>query len=447
MQVRSPKKWDRLRSAILDTNPVQASGRVVGMIGMVTEVEGVRASVGDICAIETGRHSEPLVAEVVGFRQDKLLLMPFNSTSGVGKGSVVFPSGKPLTIPVGEQLLGRVMGALGEELDGKGPILSAHWKTLDNLAPSPLERRPINTMLETGVKAVDAILPCGMGQRMGIFSGSGVGKSVLLGMICRNAISDVNVIALIGERGREVREFVDNILGKKGMSKSVVVAVTSDRSPVLRVKGAEAAMTIAEYFRDQGLNVLFMMDSVTRYAMAQREIGLAVGEPPTARGYTPSVFAKLPALLERAGNGSRGSITGFYSVLVEGDDISADPLTDAIRAILDGHIVLSRRLANANLYPAVDILESISRLAPVFLTADRKARRERILKWYTDYREAEDLINIGAYEKGSNPDIDIAVTMCKELREFFRQDLLESSSFENTSTSLAGLIAAVGSRS
>jgi len=433
-------KWQVMRDVMIGSEPIQSTGRVVGMVGLVVEAEGVRASVGDICRIETGTKMDELIAEVVGFRDKRLLLMPFSQVKGIGAGSVVHPGGKPVSIPVGEALLGRVIGALGEPIDGKGDIHAGEWRSLDNLAPSPLERKPINKMIETGIKAIDSIHPCGMGQRMGIFSGSGVGKSVLLGMICRNAVSDVNVIALIGERGREVREFVENILGEEGLKKSVIVAVTSDRSPVMRVKGAETAMAIAEYFRDQGKNVMFMMDSVTRYAMAQREIGLAVGEPPTARGYTPSVFAKLPALLERAGNGSSGSITGFYTVLVEGDDISADPLTDAIRAILDGHIVLSRRLANTNHFPAIDILESISRLAPVFLAEDQKIRRDKVLKWFADYREAEDLINIGAYEKGSNPSIDSAIDMNSKLGEYFRQDISEKVVFRKNESLLSGIV-------
>ncbi len=416
------------------------------MVGLVAEVEGVSASVGDICLIETGRNTPPIFAEVVGFRDEKLLIMPIEKTFGIGEGSSVYPTGKMLSIPVGEELLGRVIDSVGEPLDGKPRIVTGEYRPLESFAPSPLTRRPINRILETGIKVIDAIVPCGLGQRMGIFAGSGVGKSVLLGMICRYAASDVNVIALIGERGREVREFVDNILGIEGMKKSVVVVATSDRSPVMRVKGAETAMTIAEYFRDMGKNVLFIMDSITRYAMAQREIGLAIGEPPTARGYTPSVFAKLPALLERAGSSAAGSITGLYSVLVEGDDVSADPLTDAVRAILDGHIILSRKLANMGQYPAVDVLESVSRLAPVLLNEEQKSRREKVLKWFADYREAEDLINIGAYEKGSNPSIDEAIEMTSRLRRLFKQDIGESFSLRQTEMELSSIIGNNGAK-
>ncbi|OQX84930.1 MAG: hypothetical protein B6D63_03530 [Candidatus Latescibacteria bacterium 4484_7] len=434
------KRWDHLHSVVRKINPVLSSGRVTSMVGLVAEVEGVSASVGDLCRIETGRNTESIVAEVVGFRDERLLVMPLERTIGVGEGSPVFPLGKRLDVPVGEQLLGRVIGALGEPLDGNPQIVAGEWRPLDGLAPSPMTRRPIKSILETGIKVVDSTVPTGIGQRMGIFAGSGVGKSVLLGMICRYARSDVNVIALIGERGREVREFVDNILGRKGLEKSVVVVATSDRSPVMRVKGAETAMTIAEYFRDMGKNVLFIMDSVTRYAMAQREIGLAIGEPPTSRGYTPSVFAKLPALLERAGSSANGSITGFYSVLVEGDDVSADPLTDAVRAILDGHIILSRRIANTGQYPAVDVLESVSRLASALLNERQQQVREKVLRWFANYREAEDLINIGAYERGSNPTIDEAIEMTQKLREFFRQPIEQSFSFAETEKALMNIV-------
>jgi len=433
-------RWGLLKTTVRNANLVQPVGRVSSVVGLVVEVGGLRASVGDICTIDTGRHTRSVTAEVVGFRDEKLLLMPFEKVVGISEGSAAYHSGKPFNVPVGEGLLGRVIGALGEPLDGKGPVFTSGWRSLDALAPSPLDRLPIDKQLETGVKIVDAIVPCGLGQRMGIFSGSGVGKSVLLGMISRYARSDVNVVALIGERGREVREFVENVLGRDGLRRSVVVTVTSDRSPVMRVKGAESAMAIAEYFRDMGLNVLFIMDSITRYAMALREIGLAVGEPPTARGYTPSVFAKLPAILERAGNGSRGSITGLYSVLIEGDDISADPLTDAIRAILDGHVVLSRKLANMGLYPAVDILESVSRLAPELLDGRQSKRRDGILKWFADYREAEDLINIGAYESGSNPEVDKAIEMVGRLRGFFRQNIKDSSPLSYTEDCLGTII-------
>jgi len=437
MQEQLQKRWDRLQSTVSQINPVRVCGRVTSMVGLISEIEGVSASVGDICLIETGRNSPPVYAEVVGFREGKLLAMPLEKAIGIGEGNAVYPTGRVLSVPVGEELLGRVIDSVGEPIDGKSRIVTREYRPLESFAPSPLSRRPINRILETGVKVIDSIVPCGIGQRMGIFAGSGVGKSVLLGMICRNASSDVNVIALIGERGREVREFVDNVLGPEGLKKSVIVVATSDRSPVMRVKGAETAMTIAEYFRDMGKNVLFIMDSITRYAMAQREIGLAIGEPPTSRGYTPSVFAKLPALLERAGSSAHGSITGLYSVLVEGDDVSADPLTDAVRAILDGHIILSRKIANTGHYPAIDVLESVSRLAPVLLNEEQQRRREKVLRWFANYREAEDLINIGAYERGSNPEIDEAIEKTNQLMDFFKQSVDESFTLSETERALS----------
>jgi len=440
MQEQLQKRWDRLLLTVSQINPVRVCGRVTSMVGLVSEIEGVSASVGDICLIETGRNSPPVYAEVVGFREGKLLAMPLEKAIGIGEGNAVYPTGRVLSVPVGEELLGRVIDSVGEPIDGKSRIVTREYRPLESFAPSPLSRRPINRILETGVKVIDSIVPCGIGQRMGIFAGSGVGKSVLLGMICRNASSDVNVIALIGERGREVREFVDNVLGPEGLKKSVIVVATSDRSPVMRVKGAETAMTIAEYFRDMGKNVLFIMDSITRYAMAQREIGLAIGEPPTSRGYTPSVFAKLPALLERAGSSAHGSITGLYSVLVEGDDVSADPLTDAVRAILDGHIILSRKIANTGHYPAIDVLESVSRLAPVLLNEEQQRRREKVLRWFANYREAEDLINIGAYERGSNPEIDEAIEKTNQLMDFFKQSVNEAFALSETEQALSQII-------
>ncbi len=440
MKNQLQRRWSHLRRTVNRTGTIQRVGRVSSVVGLVAEVEGIRARVGEMCKLVTGYDQEAVVAEVVGFRDNRLLLMPFQKTSGIGEGCEVIPTGMQLRVPVGDALLGRVIGAVGEPVDGLGSIPASGLMDLQNIAPPPMERRPIDTILETGIKIIDTVVPCGIGQRMGIFSGSGVGKSVLLGMICRHASSDVNVVALIGERGREVGEFVNNVLGREGLKKSVVVAVTSDRSPVLRVKGAESAMAIAEYFRNQGLDVLFLMDSITRYAMAQREIGLSIGEPPTSRGYTTSVFAKLPALLERAGRARRGSITGLYSVLVEGDDVSADPLTDSIRAILDGHVVLSRSIANSGIYPAVDILNSVSRLAPVLHNREQSIRRDKVIKWYSDYREAEDLINIGAYQRGSSPEIDQAIDMTSRLNRFFGQRIDESFSFQESERELAGLI-------
>jgi flagellum-specific ATP synthase len=440
MEGQLQSRWNHLRKTVSNTGIIERVGRVTSVVGLVIQVEGIRSSVGEVCKIIVGGRDKDITAEVVGFKDDKLLLMPFEKTTGIGEGCEVLSTGVQLKIPVGNGLLGRVIGPGGEPIDGKGRIRASESVTIQNTAPSPLEREPIDSIMESGIKVIDTVVPCGIGQRMGIFSGSGVGKSILLGMICRHSSSDVNVVALIGERGREVGEFVNNVRGEKGLRNSVVVAVTSDRSPVSRVKGAESAMAIAEYFRDRGLNVLFLMDSITRYAMAQREIGLSVGEPPTSRGYTTSVFAKLPALLERAGRAKNGSITGLYSVLVEGDDVSADPLTDSIRAILDGHVVLSRSIANSGIYPAVDILNSVSRLAPILLTREQSIRRDKVIKWYSDYREAEDLINIGAYQKGSSTEIDEAIEMTGRLNRFFSQGIRESFSFEKSEQMLSQII-------
>jgi len=440
MSVQLKNKIARMRSVVRECNPVRKAGQVVSKIGIILEVEGLDCSVGDLCLIDRGGSQPPVRAEVTGFRDDRLLLIPYDRMDGIGEGLDVYPAGGALDIPPGEMLLGRVVDGTGKPQDDLGNISTDINIPVNNLAPLPLRRRPITEPLETGIKVVDSILTCGRGQRMGVFSGSGLGKSVLLGMMCRNADSDVNVIALIGERGREVREFVRDTLGPEGIRKSVVIAATSDRSAVERIKGVEVAVSVAEYFRDRGKDVLLILDSLTRYAMAQREVGLAIGEPPTARGYTPSVFSNLARILERAGNGERGSITGIYSVLVEGDDVSADPLTDAIRAILDGHIILSRKMANSACYPAVDILTSISRLAPQLLNDEQKRRREKVLEWYGRYRESEDLINIGAYKKGTNPEVDTAIEKYRVLRDFFRQDIDSSFSMGETERQLSEIV-------
>jgi flagellum-specific ATP synthase len=340
-------------------------------------------------------------------------------------------SGKSFSVPVGKKLLGRVIDGLGRPIDGKGWIEAEEIRSIYNQPPEPLERKRITEALATGIRAIDALLTCGKGQRIGIFAGSGVGKSTLMGMIARNTSADVNVIALIGERGREVRDFIEKELGEGGLSKSVVVVATSDKPPLIRVKSALVAITIAEYFRDQGLDVMFMMDSLTRVAMAQREVGLAIGEPPTTKGYTPSVFALLPKLVERAGTSSKGSITALYTVLVEGDDLS-EPIADSARSILDGHIVLSRKLANMGHYPAIDPLESISRLMPDIVSEKHRKSAEEIIDLLATFREAEDLINIGAYVRGSNPKIDKAIQMIDKIREFLKQDVKEKAEFEDS---------------
>ena len=401
-------------------------GRVQSIVGLLVEATGVEAAVGELCHIyeHPSPESRRVKAEVVGIRGRTSILMPLEETIGLRAGSLVKTSALPLTVPVGMQLLGRVIDANGKPLDGLGPLRLTEHRAVQNEPPDPLSRRMIDTALPTGVRAIDAFLTQGKGQRVGIFAGSGVGKSTLLGMIARRARADVNVIALIGERGREVQEFIRDNLGEAGLARSVVVAVTGDQAAMSRVKGASVAIAIAEYFRDQGQDVLLMMDSVTRVAMAQREIGLAVGEPPTTRGYTPSVFALLPRLLERAGTGPTGSITGFFTVLVDQDDMN-DPISDAVRGILDGHIVLSRELAHANHYPAIDVLQSVSRLMPRITSPDELALAGTARSLLAAYREAEDLIRIGAYQRGSNAETDRAITAHPILQRFLCQTVDE----------------------
>ncbi len=407
-----------------ETRVVESRGRVVQLIGLVIESQGPLASVGEVCRIESARNEGSTLAEVVGFRNNHVLLMPLGEVRGLHPGSDVIALGMPLQVPVGEGLKGRVMDGLGNPLDGFGPINSERSVSANFLPPHPLKRQRIQQLFETGVRAIDTLIPCGRGQRLGIFAGSGVGKSTLLGMIASRAEADVNVIALIGERGREVREFLGKELDEPGRRKSVVVVATSNEPALARVKGALAAMAIAEYFRDAGKNVLLMMDSVTRFAMAQREIGLAVGEPPATRGYTPSVFSLLPQLLERAGTGERGSMTGLFTVLVEADDMN-DPIADAVRSILDGHIVLTRELASQNHYPAIDILQSVSRLVRDLCTPQQLALAAQVRESLALYRKNQDLINIGAYPAGSNTAIDRAIRLFDPLNQFLRQPVTE----------------------
>ena len=371
------------------------------------------------------------LAEVVGFKNNRVLSMALGDINRISPGSEIVAMGKTFSIPVGRKLLGRVIDGLGHPIDGKGWIEADEMRSIYNQPPAPLERSRITQPIATGIRAIDSLLTCGKGQRIGIFAGSGVGKSTLMGMIARHSNADVNVIALIGERGREVRDFIEKELGDSGLSKSVVVVATSDKPPLIRVKSALVATAIAEYFRDQGFDVMFMMDSLTRVAMAQREVGLAIGEPPTTKGYTPSVFALLPKLVERAGTSSKGSITALYTVLVEGDDFN-EPIADFSRSILDGHIVLSRKLANMGHYPAIEPLESISRLMPDIVSTEHKKSAEKIIDILATYREAEDLINIGAYVRGSNPKIDKALQMIEKIREFLRQDMKEKAEFEDS---------------
>jgi flagellum-specific ATP synthase len=404
------------------TNTVRQFGKVTQVVGLVIESAGPAVSIGRLCNIENRENGTLVKAEVVGFRDNRILLMPYGPISGITPGAIVTSISEQLRIPVGPELVGRILGGLGQPIDDRGPIVCA---TTRSIRPIPAMRRQrITEPLRTGVKAIDLLSTVGKGQRMGIFAGSGVGKSVLMGIMARASSAQINVIALVGERGREVREFIERDLGPEGMRRSIVVAVTSDQPALIRIKGAMVATTIAEYFRDQGKDVMLLMDSVTRLAMAQREIGLAVGEPPATKGYTPSVFAMLPTILERAGNSEKGSVTGLYTVLVEGDDFN-EPISDAVRSILDGHVALSRKLAALGQYPAVDILDSISRLMKDVATPEEIELAGRVRQLVATYREAEDLINIGAYVRGSNPRIDFAISKIEAINTFFRQKIHE----------------------
>ncbi|CCO09167.1 flagellar protein export ATPase FliI [Desulforamulus hydrothermalis] len=415
---------------------IKPIGQVTRVIGLMIEVQGIIARIGEVCDIVV-QDAAPVKAEVVGFRDRHSLLMPLGELRGIYPGSAVVPTGRQLTVKVGRHLLGKVLDGLGRPFNAAADEPGEDFP-VDNRPPQPLQRQRIQTVLPTGVRAVDGLLTCGRGQRMGIFAGSGVGKSTLLGMIARHGSADVNVIGLIGERGREVLEFLEEDLGPAGLAKSVIVAATSDQPALVRLKGAFVATAIAEYFRDQGLDVMLLMDSVTRFAMAQREVGLAVGEPPATKGYTPSVFALLPRLLERSGMGQRGSVTAFYTVLVDGDDLN-EPIADAVRGILDGHIVLTRRLAAANHYPAIDVLQSVSRLMPELAAEEHKARAGLLRDLLATYNQAEDLINIGAYVKGSNPKIDEAIEKHDSIIRFLKQTPSEYSSYEETLNQLAAL--------
>ena len=400
------------------------AGKLTRVVGLTLEAVGCRAAIGALCRIDT--QDGTLEAEVVGFSGDRLFLMPSEQLKGVIPGARVVPVTEEHGIPVGMNLLGRVIDGIGQPLDGLGPILAAQTVQFAQTRINPLARRPIHRPMDVGVRAINAVLTVGQGQRMGLFAGSGVGKSVLLGMMTRGSVADVVVVGLIGERGREVKEFIEEILGAEGRERAVVVAAPADASPLMRLKGCETALAIAEYFRDQGLNVLLLMDSLTRYAQAQREIALAVGEPPATKGYPPSVFAKLPALVERAGNGNdgQGSITAFFTVLTEGDDLQ-DPIADAARAILDGHIVLSRELADAGHYPAIDIEKSISRVMPQVTSAEHQGLARALKQYYSLYQQNRDLITIGAYSQGADPRIDRAINQKPYLDRFLQQGMRE----------------------
>ncbi|MFC4768785.1 flagellar protein export ATPase FliI [Effusibacillus consociatus] len=417
-------------------------GKVVQVIGLTIESIGPTAKVGDICWIYPVNRSTPCMAEVVGFRDDRVLLMPLGDLGAIGPGSEVRGTGRSLQVPVGKPLLGRILNGVGIPIDDLGPLPCKDEKPTDNDPPNPLTRPTIRSPLSVGVRSIDGLLSVGRGQRIGIFAGSGVGKSTLLGMIARNTSADVNVIALIGERGREVREFIEKDLGAEGMARSVLVVATSDQPALIRIKGALIATTIAEYFRDQGLHVNLMMDSCTRFAMAQREIGLAVGEPPATKGYTPSVFALLPKLLERAGTGAGGTITGFYTVLVDGDDMN-DPIADAVRGILDGHVVLSRELANKGHFPAIDVLASVSRVMNDLAAPEHRKAAVAFKKLAAIYRDAEDLIRIGAYQAGSNREIDLAIELRERMNRFVRQEVDDKSDYVSSIQELIDLFEGV----
>lgn len=403
-------------------------GQVEKITGLVIESSGPTASIGELCHV-TMPSGKSIRAEVVGFQGKKVLLMPLEETVGIHPGSYVSLAEEPFTVEVGRAILGRILDGTGKPIDGLGPLSTKNRQPVHNMPPNPLQRERVTEPIATGIRIIDTLLTCGLGQRVGIFAGSGVGKSVLLGMIARNTSADVNVIGLIGERGREVRDFIERDLGEEGLKRSVIVAVTSEQAALVRVKGALVVTAIAEYFASLGLNVMLMMDSVTRVAMAQREVGLAIGEPPTTKGYTPSVFSMLPRLLERAGNFQKGSITGLYTVLVDGDDMN-DPIADAVRSILDGHVVLSRKLASAGHYPAIDVLQSISRVMTDVVPQAQSKNANRIKEILATYYESEDLINIGAYVKGSNPKIDHALGMINQIFDFTKQDVSEKTSFE-----------------
>lgn len=421
--------FNKLSSRVDSANTIKLTGKVKKVVGLTIEVEGLQAFVGELCKISTGSKKEVL-AEVVGFKDNCILLMPLGDLTGVAPGSEVEATNEVLNVKVGFELLGSVLDGLGRKLDGTKLDCDTSYP-LDNDPPNPLTRNRIDSIMTTGVRAIDAFLTCGVGQRIGIFAGSGVGKSTLLGMIAKYSDADVNVIGLVGERGREVKEFIEKDLGEEGLKKSVVVVATSDQPPLLRLKGAFTATAIAEYYRDQGLKVMLMMDSVTRFAMAQREVGLTIGEPPATKGYTPSVFAKLPRLMERAGMSDKGSITAFYTVLVDGDDFN-EPIADAVRGILDGHIVLSRTLAGKNHYPAIDVLNSISRLMSEIAEDDHKSAASFARDLMATYKNSEDLINIGAYVRGSNKKIDLAIQYNDEITNFLKQGMKEHLSFNES---------------
>lgn len=431
--------YTKYKNAVSTHDFIKYSGRVSQVVGLTIESVGPAVKLGEVCHIYPLKSQTPIIAEVVGFKNNIVSLMPLGDMSGIGPGSKVEATGKPLMVKVDNSLLGRILDGLGNPIDGKKDIDSKLYYSVQNTPPNPLTRKNIRDVLPMGVKCIDGLLTIGKGQRVGIFAGSGVGKSTLMGMVARNTKADVNVIALVGERGREVREFIENDLQDEGLARSVVIVATSDQPALVRLKAAQLATSIAEYFRDQGKDVMLMMDSLTRFAMAQREVGLAVGEPPVTRGYTPSVFAIMPKLLERAGTSDIGSITGLYTVLVDGDDMN-EPIADTVRGILDGHIVLSRSLANRNHYPAVDVLASISRVMPSIINKEQKRLAGEIKNLMAVYKDAEDLINIGAYVKGSNSSIDRAMEKIIYINNFLKQETFEKIEMDEVLSAMSSII-------
>lgn len=430
-------------SCLKDTDPIQIRGKVTNIVGLVVEGHGPGSCMGGMCEIYSKGVDSSIMAEVVGFRDKRVLLMPLGDLEGIGPGSTIVARKSNPSAKVGDELLGRVIDGMGNTLDGKGPLTLEQEMPLYGQSINPLKKKRITEPLDLGIAAINGVLTIGKGQRMAIMAGSGVGKSVLMGMMARHTKADVNVIALIGERGREVKEFIEKDLGSEGLKRSVVIAAISDQPALIRIRGAYLATTIAEYFRDQGLDVLLMMDSITRYALSMREIGLAIGEPPTTKGYTPSCFAKLPKLLERAGNtSSQGSITGLYTVLVEGDDFS-EPVADSVRSIVDGHIVLSRELAARNHYPAIDILGSVSRVMNDIVSKDHMKLARKLVEHKAVYEEARDLINIGAYVSGNNSQIDTAIKHIDAVNEFLRQDIDERVTLDESLARMGKIIPAV----
>ncbi|MGD8991481.1 MAG: flagellar protein export ATPase FliI [Desulfobacterales bacterium] len=430
---------DKYRQCLDSTCTIQANGEVTHIVGLVIEARGPVSKLGTVCDIYTKGELRKISAEVLGFRDNRVMMMPLEDMRGIGPGCLIVARKQRAVVPVGKGLLGRVIDGLGNPIDNKGPIHVECEYPIYGMPVNPLSRKRITKPLDLGIRAINGLLTLGCGQRIGIFAGSGVGKSVLLGMIARKTAADVNVIALIGERGREVNEFIEKELGPQGLKRSVIVVATSDHLPLIRMRGAYIATAIAEFFRDQGHHVNLMMDSVTRFAMAQREIGLALGEPPTTKGYTPSVFTVLPKLCERAGtSAARGTITGLYTVLVEGDDTN-EPIADALRSILDGHINLSRDLANQAHYPAIDVLGSVSRVMEDIVDSEQKRSARKLKEVMAIYRKAEDLINIGAYVAGSNPKIDYAISMMDKVNRYLKQDIEDTSTFEDSISQLTGL--------